>query len=159
VVWWDRWSLSSFVGPGGKVVRSGSPLFWKLRSQGLDRTVRHFAASGAHVLFVATEPPGIAAGQRCADWCPLWRQFVIAHYADIGKHWNSLLEQYATDHPGIATFMSVTNVVCKTDVAPCDDRINGVPARYDGTHYTATSGPIVVNVIAREIAKLLSAPR
>jgi hypothetical protein len=156
VVWWDRWSISSFVGPGHTVVRSGTPLFWKLRTERLDAAVKRFTAGGGRVLFVATEPPGVALAEHCGPLCPLWRKFVIEHYDDIARHWNSILERYAEAHPDLAEFVSVTSVVCKADTAPCDDRIHGVPARFDGMHYTDQAAPIVVNAIVRKLATIIA---
>jgi peptidoglycan/LPS O-acetylase OafA/YrhL len=158
VVWWDRWSLSPFEGPGGKLVRSGSKFFWALRELRLDRAVRRLDAGGARVLFIATEPPGLLWQVECAEWCA-WRGFLIKHYADIGRRWNNVLQQYATEHPDLATFMSVTDLVCHTDTAPCDDRLNGTPARYDGTHYTEAGARLVVGTIIRQAAALIRAQR
>jgi peptidoglycan/LPS O-acetylase OafA/YrhL len=158
VVWWDRWSLSPFEGPGGKLVRSGSHFYWALRELRLDRAVRRLDAGGARVLFIATEPPGLLWKVECAEWCA-WRGYLIKHYADIGRRWNNVLEQYATEHPDLATFMSVTDLVCRTDTAPCDDRLNGTPARYDGTHYTAAGAKLVVNAIVRRAAGIIAAQR
>jgi SGNH domain (fused to AT3 domains) len=158
VVWWDRWSISSFEGPGGGVVRSGSNLFWNIRAYRLDQAVRRLDAGGAHVLFVAMEPPGLLWQAECAQWCA-WRKFLIDHYNDIGRRWNSMLQQYAAQHPSLATYMSVTDLVCHTDTAPCDDRLDGTPIRYDGTHYTEIGAKVVVGAIVRRAAQLMAARR
>ena len=40
VIWWDRWSIASFLTPDGEFVRSGSPRFWEVRREGLRRRDR-----------------------------------------------------------------------------------------------------------------------
>ena len=156
VIWWDRWSLSGFEGPGTRVVRSGTARYWQLRRLRLDRAVRRLDALGARVLFVGVEPPGILWRTECAEFCS-WRGFLIRHYDDIGQRWNATLERYAAAHPALASFVSVTDLVCRTEAAPCDDRLGGTPARYDGTHYTNTAAPIVVNAIMERAAGLIPA--
>jgi peptidoglycan/LPS O-acetylase OafA/YrhL len=159
IVWWDRWSLSSFVGPQDETVTAGTALFWRLRTERLDATVRRLTVAGGHVLFVGIEPPGMAAGDKCVDLCGPWRHFLIANYQNLGQRWNSMLEQYAAGHPDIASFMSVTDVVCKADVTPCDDRIDGRFGRPDGIHYRNQAASNVVNAIVRRAAGLIAAQR
>ena len=114
---------------------------------------------GAHVLFVATEPPGSALEPNCPVWCQTWRRFLVQHYRDIGRHWNAILERYARAHPNRTSFISITNLVCHDDAVPCDDRVQGKPARYDGTHYTDQTAPIVVGAIVNELAAIIAARR
>src|SRR5205823_5235582 len=114
VVWWDRWSLSGFVGPDGGAVQPGTPAFWRLRSIRLDQAVRRLTSGGARVLFVGTEPPGTLWRTDCAQWCA-WRQFLVAHYDELATRWNSMLERYAATHPGLASYLSITTLVCRTD--------------------------------------------
>jgi SGNH domain (fused to AT3 domains) len=154
VVWWDRWSLSSFLTPAGERVRSGTREFWTLRSQILDATVRRLTADGAHVVFVATEPPGEGVLSLCgAERClPDWNRFQIDHYRDITTPWNEILRQYAEEHPDLATFVSVTDAVCHDDAVPCDDTIEGEPARPDGTHYAGAGEQEVASLLADLVA-------
>jgi peptidoglycan/LPS O-acetylase OafA/YrhL len=136
VVWWDRWSVSSFVTAGGKHVTAGSPLFWKLRRAALARAVDRLTRDGAMVVFVATEPPGEGIMRRCtSEHCDGWVRFQIEHYRDVTSRWNEIMRIYATRHPDLAAFVSLTETVCRSDRAPCNDLIDGVPARPDGTHY------------------------
>ncbi len=160
VVWWDRWSLSSFIAANGTHVTTGTPAFWKARRKALRAAVSRLSVDGAMVLFVATEPPGIAAGERCEEsWCPAWRQFQIDRYHDITTRWNGILRRYAQQHSDVAAFASVTSVVCRTDIAPCDDRIDGTPARPDGTHYGGPGVNEVVGALAGFLPALLARAR
>ena len=160
VIWWDRWSISSFFTAAGEYVRSGSPRFWDLRRRTLARDAQRLAAGGATVVFVATEPPGRAVLDRCTnDRCEEWIGFQIEHYDDITARWNATLRRYAELHPDHAVFMSITGSICRTDQAPCDDSIDGVTARPDGTHYEGDGQDMIVGALASQIAALLGAGR
>jgi peptidoglycan/LPS O-acetylase OafA/YrhL len=161
VLWWDRYSASDFLTATGEHVVAGSDRFWDLRSQALDAAVGRLASQGAMVTFVATEPPGTGIGNRCGAYCDGWLRHQIDHYSDITQRWNTTLRSYSRSHPEEASFISITHEVCHTDVSPCNDDLDGVPARPDGTHYegagaevastaliTALS-PIVADVLAR----------
>jgi hypothetical protein len=151
VVWWDRWSLSPFVTPSGAIVDSRTDEFWKIRASTLRTAVDRLTRDGARVLFVATEPPGQAMAADCAagvpGWCPNWHRYLLAHYEDLTRRWNGMLATYAHDHPEQASFLSVTDLICHTDVAPCDDTIDGEPARPDGTHYEGAGQDRVVDYL------------
>jgi hypothetical protein len=158
IVWWDRWSLSSFVGHDGEVVTSGTEAFWRQRARTLDATVLRLTRQGAQVLFIATEPPGLGMAEGCADRCPEWHPYLLAHYDDITTRWNRMLETYARDHPERAVFGSVTDSICLSDVAPCDDTVDGAPARPDGTHYEGAGEERVVGLLTSYLSPLLSRP-
>jgi peptidoglycan/LPS O-acetylase OafA/YrhL len=157
VVWWDRYSLSWFTAASGEYVASGSPRFWKLRRAGLEATVRRLTRGGAIVAFVGTEPPGEAILSRCGERCNVWVQFQIDHYKDITSRWNRMLRLFAERHPDLARFVSVTGVICRSDEALCDDRIDGVPARPDGTHYLGAGEERVVSALLDMLAPAVSA--
>jgi peptidoglycan/LPS O-acetylase OafA/YrhL len=136
VVWWDRWSLSSFVTAEGEFVRTGSARFWRSRSAALAQAVDRLTDRGAKVVFVATEPPGKGMLTRCQPQrCDPWVRFQIDHYKDITSRWNEAMREYADRHPDRAAFVSITNVMCRVDETLCNDVIKGAPARPDGTHY------------------------
>jgi peptidoglycan/LPS O-acetylase OafA/YrhL len=135
VVWWDRWSLSSYMTADGKAVASGSARFWRLRRAALELAVRRLTRHGAIVVFVATEPPGEGMLSRCGRHCDTWIRFQIDHYHDITTKWNQTMHDYAEQHPGQAAFVSITDKVCRVDKSLCNDLIDGVPARPDGNHY------------------------
>jgi peptidoglycan/LPS O-acetylase OafA/YrhL len=156
VVWWDRWSLSNFLTAGGERVYTGTTRFWDLRQATLRNAVRRLTSRGAKILFVATEPPNTAAQELCdVGQCPPWWRFLIDHYDDITKRWNGILSEFASAHPSETAFASVTDVICKTDVAPCEDSIEGAPARPDAMHYAAAGETKVVDVLEGFLAPLL----
>ena len=156
VLWWDRWSVSDFITSSGEQVTSGTPRFWQLRRASLRSDVKRLSAGGARVVFVATEPPSIGITSRCDPLCPRWPQFMIDHYTDITTKWNGMMRAYAKQHPDQATFVSVTDTMCKADVSPCDDTIDGAPARPDGTHYEGPAQQVVVGALADLLAPLLA---
>ena len=157
VMWWDRWSVSDFLTADGEFVRSGTARFWDLRREGLRRAVDRLGAIGATIVLVATEPPGEAIRRvRCsASDCPRWIRFQLDHYDDITSRWNEILRRFAERHPDRARFVSVTSEICSTDVAPCDDRIDGIPARPDGTHYKRVGEQLVIDTLLRLLRPLM----
>jgi hypothetical protein len=156
VVWWDRWSLAHFLTSDGEFVRSGSARFWNLRREALRHAVDRLGSRGATVVLVATEPPGLAVDERCTeDRCAWWIRFQLDRYEDITRRWNSILRLVAERHPDRALFVSVTDVICATDVAPCDDRIDGIPARPDGTHYEKAGEELVIETLLRMLVPVI----
>ena len=153
VVWWDRWSLNDFVEPDGTVVHRTAPDFLARREATVDATVRRLAAGGAMVVIVAVEPPGIGIHDACTHgFCTSWKLFELAHYRELAVPWNAYLAAYAAAHPDIARFVSLIPVVCHDDRVPCDDRIDGVPARPFGTHYRGAGAALVSHALADRIA-------
>ncbi len=160
VLWWDRWSISDFLTADGQHVHSGSARFWRLRRAGLDTAVRRLSAGGATVMLVATEPPGVGMWTRCTVGdCAEWDRFQIDHYGDISTRWNVIMRRYADRHPDRAAFLSVTGAVCHDGSSPCDDLIDGVPARPDGTHYAGAGEDLVTGLIVDAIAPRMEAGR
>jgi peptidoglycan/LPS O-acetylase OafA/YrhL len=155
IVWWDRWSLSGFLSGGG-FVPSGTPRFWNLRRERLQRAVNRLTSRGARIVLVADEPPGRGIATRCTERrCHAWISFQIDHYDDITRRWNSIMRRFAQRHPDRATFISVTDAICAEDVAPCDDAIEGVPARPDGTHYEGEGERLVIRTLFRLLSPLM----
>jgi peptidoglycan/LPS O-acetylase OafA/YrhL len=161
VVWWDRWSVSHFLTASGEFVRSGTRSFWEARRRSLREAVDRLTAAGATLVFVATEPPGTAIGRvRCtSSRCPSWVRFQLDHYEDVTSRWNTTMRRFAERHPDTVRFISVTDVICTTDVAPCDDRIDGVPARPDGTHYKGAGEELVIDTLLRLLGPMMEQVR
>jgi peptidoglycan/LPS O-acetylase OafA/YrhL len=147
IVWWDRFSISGFRDEGGTLVQAGSAHFWSLRADALDAAVRRLGAHGAIVVFVGAEPPAESVQERCREVGCDWPRFQIAHYRDVTVPWNRMLRGYAERHPELSAFISITDVVCRQDVAPCDDRIEGVTARRDGVHYEGAGEEAVIDAL------------
>ena len=160
VLWWDRLSTMPFFSEDGALVPAGSPRFWELRARALDETFARLTAGGARVVFLATEPIGIGVLELCSGsqepGCRQWRDFRMTHYADITQPMNRIMERYATDHPDAAAFISITGVICRRDVSPCDDRMgNGKLARADGTHYRKRGELLAAEAIVRAMRTAL----
>jgi len=155
IVWWDRFSVSGFLAENGAHVWAGSPEFWSLRLEALDAAVQRLGRRGAVVVFIATEPPAESVLDRCRSVGCDWPQFQIAHYDDVTRRWNALLRRYAERHPELAGFVSITDAVCKEDVAPCDDRIAGITARQDGVHYEGAGEGSVIETILLELGPFM----
>jgi peptidoglycan/LPS O-acetylase OafA/YrhL len=157
VLWWDRWSLSDFFTASGEHVSSGTPRFWELRRRGLESATARLSNRGATVVLVAIEPPGEAVLSRCTEQdCPRWVRFQLDHYEDITREWNAILRGFAERRPGDdVRFVSVTEAVCAEDVAPCEDRVGGAPARPDGTHYEGAGEDLVIEALLSRLGSLM----
>ena len=159
VVWWDRWSISSFVTASGDVMKSGTRRFWTARREALARTVDRLSRSGRKVLLLATEPPGKGIWSRCGGPppCGWWFQFMVNHYDDITTKWNHIMRHFAATHPSRAAFASITRFVCRDRAVPCNDRVGGVLARPDGAHYEGDAAIRIANTIADIASPMLRA--
>jgi peptidoglycan/LPS O-acetylase OafA/YrhL len=155
IMWWDRFSISGFVAEDGGFVEAGSARFWSLRLEALDAAVRRLGHRGAVVIFVAAEPPAESVLDRCRLVGCDWPRFQITHYEDVTRRWNGMLRGYAKQHPDLAGFVSITDVVCKEDVAPCDDRIAGITARRDGVHYEGAGEEAVIDSLLQQLGPFM----
>ena len=158
VVWWDRWVLYDFLTAEGEHVQTGTARFWALRKAGLESAVRRLTAGGATVAFVGVEPPGAGiCGDRTLAACGERLRFRVEHYHDITARWNAIMQGYARRHPDLAEFIDITHSLCHEETSPCDDRVDGVPARPDGTHYGGPGGEFVAALLADDIAPWVKA--
>jgi hypothetical protein len=160
VVWWDRVSVASFIGPDGEKLVSGSKDWWLARTSALKGAVARFHTTGAVVVFVATEPPGSAIMAARYFGCDgpgcVWRRFQVEHYADVTARWNALMRSYAEQHPGWLAFVNISDVVCHDDAVPCNDAVDGQPARNDGVHYVGDACAVVVGGLLDHLAPILA---
>jgi peptidoglycan/LPS O-acetylase OafA/YrhL len=147
IVWWDRFSVSGFRDEDGVIVQAGSDRFWSLRQEALAAAVDRLEAGGAIVVFIGAEPPGASIRGRCQEVGCDWPRFQIEHYRDVTIPWNEMLRTFAERHPEQSGFISITDVVCREDVAPCDDRIEGGTARRDGVHYEGAGEEAVIDAL------------
>jgi peptidoglycan/LPS O-acetylase OafA/YrhL len=147
IVWWDRFSVSGFLDEDGAHVPAGSARFWSLRSEALDAAVDRLRGRGAIVVFIGAEPPAESVLDRCAEVGCDWPRFQIARYEDVTVLWNAMLREYAGTHPDVTGFVSITDAICREDVAPCDDRIGGITARRDGVHYEGAGEEAVIDAL------------
>ena len=157
VLWWDRYDLNDFLAPDGTVVPRGASDFLARRAATLDGGVRRLTSRGATVVLMAVEPVGLGIHTRCLDAgrCSPWLEFVLAHSGDVFLSWNETMRAYARAHPEVAAFASITDVVCHDDAVPCDDRIDGVPARSDGTHYAGEGESLASQAIVDRLAPIV----
>jgi hypothetical protein len=162
VLWWDRLSQMPFMTrsdpPHFKL--SGTDAFWRYRRSEFRHRARHFLDSGATIVFLATEPMGVGVYDRCTTWdetrnCADWVRFRMRHYDDVTRRWNRMLRTYANNHPARTVYISITNVICRRDVSPCDDSIGNVYARPGGTHYKDEGALKAASAIVRQMRQAL----
>jgi len=157
VIWWDRWSLSDFRA-GRRHVVSGTRRFWQIRARRLASAVDRLSASGARVAFVATEPTGTGVRRACTpERCNEWKRFLLDHFWDVTARWNHHLRGFALAHQRRTAYFNLNDFVCHVVASPCNDRIAGVPARGDGTHYGVDGSIRVVDEILRRLTPFMPA--
>lgn len=148
ILWWDRPSISHFLTPRGQFFRAGTTRFWQWRHDALDRAVHRLSADGATVALIATEPSGFKLSRDVP-----WHRYLINHYDDLTKPWNRMMWRYASSHGVISSWVSITRLICHTDVSPCNDRIpTGEPARPMGQHYEGPGIPVAIDALLRRLA-------
>jgi len=151
VLWWDRPSISHLLTPGGQFIRAGTTRFWQWRRDALDRAVHRLSADGATVALIATEPPGFKLSVT-----EYWHGYLIHRYDDLTRPWNRMMARYATSHGVISASLSITGLICHTDVSPCNDRIpTGEPARPKGQHYEGPGIPVAIDALLRRLAPII----
>jgi hypothetical protein len=157
IVWSDRFSIAGFFRPDGSVMQTGTPAFWTYRERTLDATVQRLTRSGATVLLLAIEPPSLTWETTCdgirVEDCR-WRTFLVEH-PDLIRTWNAMLAAYAQAHPDLASFLNLAATICHDDDVPCDDRIGGVSARPDGTHYEGAGADLAARLVWARLRTLL----
>ena len=64
-----------------------------------------------------------------------------------------MMAHYASSHSVISTWVSITSLICHTDVSPCNDRIpTGEPARPRGQHYEGPGIPVAIDALLTRLA-------
>lgn len=155
VIRWDRFSLADWLAADGHQVRAGTPEYWSLRRKSLGADVARLGKYGAVVALLATEPPGVGVESECTpESCNDWLRRLVDHYDDLTSRWNDVMADFAASHEGVE-YISITDTVCHRDEAPCDDRIDGEPARPDGRHYEGAGAALAANAILDEIDPLM----
>lgn len=152
VLWWDRPSISHARTFDDQLVLASTEAFWAYRQVRLRASARALTADGATVVFIATEPLGLMA--EIPGGRP-WKQFFTNHYFDYVTRWNAMMEEYARTHPRRALYISVTEDVCHEVTSPCDDSVNGVPARFDGVHYEGPGVDLVVDSLLSQLSDVV----
>jgi hypothetical protein len=155
VVWWDRYSISDFRGPGGEHVEAGTWHYWDLRTASLAEHTRRLGHDGARVAYVAIEPQGVGIHDRCWPHCDPWLERQVNQYDTLTTAWNRVMQRYSRAHPDETAFVSITDAVCHDRASPCDDRIDGRPARYDGTHYGGAGADLAARTLLDRVAPAL----
>jgi peptidoglycan/LPS O-acetylase OafA/YrhL len=154
VLWWSRYELGDFLGPGGKPVRAADPNYRAMQRNLLDAAVDRLSAGGATVVVVQPEPTGMKTADRCtadrrSEAAGECGAFLVRLRFDnqVRLQWIDVLrEKAATDKR--LKLVRVDDLFCRNQANPCDDRLPiaedgrfGPPtpdyARPDGSHFAA----------------------
>lgn len=138
-------------GSGSEVVVAGSPEYVRDTRLALDRAVEQLTTGGAQLVFIELLPRGV--GVDCLEvGGPNDPSCTVGVDPNTTiSIVNRIFHQIARTTPGVET-VSVTDRVCPRDLCPL--LIEGVVARYDGTHYTATMSRRLAPVLQRRLARV-----
>lgn len=165
VLWWSRSEEYDRLGPDGTLLTVDSPAFWAAQYEDLKASVRDIRArTGAVVVLVETDRPGIGMDSRCTPSKCHWFLRRLIDDDWIRVRWNRLEHQVASEVPGVAV-IPIDDAYCHDESAepvaatvPCDDRLpSGKPARPDGTHFAPEAGPLVTKALLDRTAAALQA--
>jgi peptidoglycan/LPS O-acetylase OafA/YrhL len=140
----------------GRLIAATDQQWRRIVEAALLGTLRRLTATGARVIMVKTLPRGepaecaAGAGSGC-------RQAAYSTAAPKTAAGDAVLAAAASRLPGRVFLVSIDDVLCPG--GPCPAKIDGLLARFDGLHYTATfSRRIVPIILARAEAAGLPLP-
>jgi hypothetical protein len=137
VIWMSRYELADAVNANGVSISPASQEFWQYSSDSLREAVDLLTSQNAEVVFVPIEPSGLGILDRCTSTDCHWflQRLISKEGVSYQNKWNELLLN-ETKSNSKTHYFSITNLVCRDSNVPCDDSLNGKPARPDGTHFT-----------------------
>jgi peptidoglycan/LPS O-acetylase OafA/YrhL len=154
VIWWSRYDLAERIEPDGRHIVPGTPEFWKAQEADLRSEIDRLSAGGARILFIEQDKPGKGMKARCGPDCHFFLLQLLNHH-DWAERWNKMVRDTAKVDPRI-TVVNIDDVFCHDQNVPCDDSTPTADlyARPDGSHFSATSAPIVAKAILDHAGKL-----
>ena len=153
-VWFvsDVFATSALREPDGSVLEDGDPRRADRVSAALRQTVLALTSEGGNVVLI--EAPPEAAPERCGARTT-GRLCGDTQYSVGDKKSRELaaiFRRLAAAMPSRVAYVSVTDILCHQR-GHCPYLVRGLPARYDGVHYTAqfsrTIAPIIIARAAR----------
>ena len=160
VVWWSRYEIADRLDSAGNVLRAGTPQFWEAQLADLRRSVDRVTATGATLVIVEMDRPGIGIDTRCTpEDCPDFLHR-LRNRDDLRQDWNRHLRDYAASDSRVR-LITVDPYFCRNDASPCDDTLpartdTSVPfepatgaalARPDGSHFGEAGAATVAAVL------------
>ena len=137
VIWMSRYELADAANANGVSISPASQEFWQYSAETLSETVSALTSQDADVVFVPIEPSGVGMLNRCKPKDCNWflNRLISSEGVAYQDRWNGLLLN-ETKSNSKTHYFSITDLVCRDSNVPCDDSLNGKPARPDGTHFT-----------------------
>ncbi|MDO5698276.1 MAG: acyltransferase family protein [Dermatophilus congolensis] len=167
VIWWSRYEVADRLGPAGTVLRAGTDAFWEAQLADLRTAVDRVTATGASLVIVEMDRPGIGIDTRCTpEDCP---EFLhrLRNRDDLRQDWNKHLHAYAATDPRVQV-ITMDTLFCRDDASPCDDHLpsradTSVPfaeaagndlARPDGSHFSEAGAATVSSALLDRVLAL-----
>jgi len=137
VIWMSRYEIADAINAKGASISPSSQEFWRYSLGSLRETVDQLTSQNSEVVFVPIEPSGLGMLNRCtpSDCHWFYHRLISNEGVMYQNKWNELLLN-ETKSNSKTHYFSITKLVCRDSNVPCDDSINGIPARPDGSHFT-----------------------
>ncbi len=137
IIWMSRYEIADAPSPVETSLSPSSQEFWRFSSDSLDETIASLTIQDADVVFVPIEPSGTGILKRCKPQDCNWflNRLISSEGISYQEKWNQMLLNKTKSNSNTHYF-SITEFICKNTKVPCDDKLNGKPARPDGTHFT-----------------------
>jgi peptidoglycan/LPS O-acetylase OafA/YrhL len=142
----DVFAMSALREPDGSVIETGDPRRTATVLAALRRTVLTLTSGGGEVVLIEIPPEG--APEQCGARTEGRLCGAASYSVRDGKHraFATLLRRLAAAMPERATYVPVADVLCGRH-GQCPYLVDGVPARYDGVHYTAEFSRKIARII------------
>mgnify|MGYP006269131725 CR=1 FL=1 len=157
VVWWSRYEITDRFNAKGIHLSPEQEEFWATGERDLNTQIKALTQDKTQLLFIPIEPTGTGIYSRCsATECPWFlRRLISKTGVEYQQRWNSILLGAAKKNQKLHYF-DISSDVCHNKAVPCDDKVNGIEARPDGTHYQGDSVQTIVPVIVNKAISVAS---
>lgn len=137
VLWWSRYELADRQGPGGAILKAGTPAFWDAQRSALKETVDRLASTGAKVVIVEVDRVGLGINARCTPTSCAGFLRALRDRDTLRTTWNAIVRQYAGTDDRVR-LVTMDDVYCRNVANPCSDLLPMRSATVSGGPPTAT---------------------
>ncbi len=140
-IWMSRYEIADRYTSTGRHISPTSETFWSLNTKAMQDRVAMLNTNNAPVVLVPIERSGVGMLSRCKPTRCHWylNRLISATGISYQNKWNAILYSEAKSNP-LAKYFSINKLVCHNSKSPCNDLVNGVTVRSDGTHYSTAGG-------------------
>ena len=143
----DRWEITDFGAPDGRVLAQGTADNLALEGLALADLARQITESGSKLSFIQLPPLINSACAKPENYRTPGCNIAVASDS-THRPYNAILTNLAATMRGVST-ISLTSAMCPNDV--CVPVVNGILIRFDGLHFTEPAAEWLAPVIYRQL--------